>query len=75
MAGGLRKQTPGLRLNAVSYYRHHSVLPQENTMITMQDEPWDDCDDPEMMRELLGFDDRFPYLTQTQAVPQLAATS
>ena len=73
--GAYPKQTPGLRLNAVSYYRHHSVLPQENTMITMRDEPWDDCDDPEMMRELLGFDDRFPYLTQTQAVPKLAATS
>lgn len=71
--GAYPKETEGLRLNAVSYYRHHSVLPQENTMITMRDEPWDDCDDPEMMRELLGFDDRFPYLSQTQAVPQLAA--
>ena len=29
-------------------------------MITMRDEPWDDRNDPEMMRELLGFDDRFP---------------
>lgn len=73
--GAFPKQTPGLRLNAVSYYRHVSVLPQENTMVTMRDEPWDDCEDPEMMRELLGFDDRFPYLLQTQPVPKLAAAS
>jgi len=73
--GAYPKQTPGLRLNAVAYYRHHAVLPQENTMVTMRDEPWDDCDNPEMMRELLGFDDRFPYLVQTQPVPKLASAT
>ncbi len=73
--GAYPKLTPGLRLNAVAYYRHHAVLPQENTMVTMRDQPWDDCDDPETMRELLGFDDRFPYLEQTQAVPKLATAS
>ena len=73
--GAYPKLTPGLRLNAVAYYRHHAVLPQENTMVTMRDQPWDDCDDPETMRELLGFDDRFPYLEQTQSVPKLATAS
>ena len=73
--GAYPKLTPGLRLNAVAYYRHHAVLPQENTMVTMRDEPWNDCDDPDTMRELLGFDDRFPYLDQTQAVPKLASAS
>ena len=71
--GAFPKPTPGLRLNAVAYYRHHSILPQENLKVTMRDEPWDDCDNPEMMRELIGFDDRFPYLEPTQAVPKLAA--
>lgn len=73
--GAFPKLTPGLRLNAVNYYRHQSVLPQENTMVTMREESWDDCDDPETMRELLGFDDRFPYLVQTQPVPKLADAS
>lgn len=71
--GAYPKLTPGLRLNCVSYYRHVSTLPQENLKFTMRDEPWEDCDNPEMMRELLGFDDKFPYEVQTQAVPQLTA--
>ena len=72
--GAFPKLTPGLRLNAVAYYRHSSVLPQENLKITMRDEPWEDCDNPEIMRELLGFDDRFPYEAQTQPVPTLASS-
>ncbi len=70
--GAYPKKTPGLRLNAVAYYRHHSVLPQENLRVTMQDQPWDDCANPAMMRELIGFDDAFPYLTQNQPIPKLA---
>ena len=73
--GAFPKQTPGLRLNVVAYYRHMSVLPQENLMATMRDEPWADCDDPEMMRELLGFDDRFPYMVQSERVPKLASAT
>ena len=37
--GAFPKLTKGLRLNAVAYYRHQSVLPQENMTITMKDEP------------------------------------
>jgi len=70
--GAFPKQTPGLRLNAVAYYRHSSVLPQENLPVTMRDESWDDCDHPDVMRDLLGFDDLFPYLVQSQPVPRLA---
>ncbi len=73
--GAFPKQTKGLRLNVVGYYRHMSVLPQENLMATMRDEPWADCDDPERMRELLGFDDRFPYMVQSENVPKLASAS
>ena len=71
--GAYPKKTPGLRLNAVAYYRHHAVLPQENMKVTMRDEAWDDCIDPDAMKELIGFDDVFPYETQNQPVPQLAA--
>ena len=73
--GAYPKQTPGLRLNAVAYYRHQAVLPQENMRVTMRDEPWDDCDNPAMMRELIGFDDIFPYEAQNQPVPTLASAA
>ena len=70
--GAYPKLTPGLRLNAVAYYRHQAVLPQENMKVTMRDEPWEDCDNPAMLGELIGFDDVFPYQEQNQPVPQLA---
>lgn len=70
--GAYPKKTKGLRLNAVAYYRHHAVLPQENMKVTMKDQPWQDSDDPDALRELIGFDDPFPYLEQNQPVPQLA---
>lgn len=64
--GAYPKLTKGLRLNAVAYYRHQAVLPQENLTVTMAEEPWDDCDDPDMMRELIGFDDVFPYVNSRE---------
>ena len=73
--GAYPKRTAGLRLNAVAYYRHQAVLPQENLIVTMADQPWQDCDDPAMLRELIGFDDVFPYQSQNQPVPKLAAAA
>lgn len=69
--GAFPKLTRGLRLNAVSYYRHASFHQQENLRVTMRDEPWDDCGNPELMRELLGFDDPFPYIDNTGGIPKL----
>jgi hypothetical protein len=68
--GAFPKLTPGLRLNVTAYYRHLMVMPQENLTITMVDAPWDDCDDPDAMRELIGFDDRFPYAEPSRSVPR-----
>ena len=73
--GAYPKKTPGLRLNAVAYYRHQAVLPQENLSVTMKNEPWSDCDNPDLLKELIGFDDKFPYLEQTQSIPKVAAAS
>ena len=70
--GAFPKKTPGLRLCAVSYYRHQSVLPQELMKLTMAEANWADCDDPEMMRELIGFDDSFPYFEQNFPLPKRA---
>ena len=41
--------------------------------ITMKDAPWDDCENADLMRELIGFDDVFPYLKQSQEVPRAKA--
>ena len=38
--------------------------------VTMKDQPWDDCDNPEVMAELLGFNDGFPYLNEPQPAPR-----
>ena len=73
--GAYPKKTPSLRLNAVAYYRHHAVLPQEYLSVTMKNEPWNDCDNPDLMKELIGFDDKFPYLEQTQSIPKVAVAS
>ena len=50
-------------------------MPQENLRITMADQPWDDCDDPDLMRELLGFDDRFPYSEPSMSAPEFVGRS
>lgn len=73
--GAYPRLAPGLRLNAVAYYRHQAVLPQENMKVTLRDEPWQDCADPKRLRELIGFDDVFPYEAQNQPVPTLAAAA
>ena len=73
--GAFPKLTPGLRLNAVAYYRHHSVLPQENMKVTMRNQPWQDCENPDMLKELIGFEDFFPYESQNYPFPKLAANA
>lgn len=71
--GAFPKKTPGLRLCAVTYYRHESILPQELMRISMAGENWQDCDNPELMRELIGFDDSFPYTEQGFPLPRRAS--
>jgi hypothetical protein len=73
--GAFPKQTPGLRLNATLYYRHLMVMSQENLRITMEDEPWDDCGNPELMRDLIGFDDRFPYSKPGRKWPKFVGSN
>ena len=72
--GAYPRQIPGLRLCVAMYYRHLCILPQENLHATLADQRWQDCDNPELMRELIGFDDTFPYQAQFP-VPKLATPS
>lgn len=73
--GAFPKLTPGLRLNATIYYRHLMVMSQENLRVTMEDEPWDDCENPDVMRELIGFDDRFPYSKPGRKFPRFVGSN
>ena len=38
----------------------------------MQNEPWDDCCDAEMIKELIGFEDTFPYTETSTNPPRVA---
>ena len=69
--GAFHKLTPGLRLNAVAYYRHKSILPQENLHMTMANQPMDSVN-PDLLRELIGLDDQFPYGQLQKQMPKLA---
>ena len=73
--GAFPKLTPGLRLNATIYYRHMMVMSQENLRVTMENEPWDDCENPDLMRELIGFDDRFPSLGNKRKYPKFVGSN
>ena len=37
--------------------------------------PRSDCDNPDLLKELIGFDDKFPYLEQTQSILKVAQAS
>lgn len=60
--GAFPRLIPGLRLAVVNYYCHVTTLPQELLSVSMMDEPWDDCDNPELMSELLWMKDSTPYV-------------
>lgn len=70
--GSFPKLTPGLRLNAIGFYRHFSLNPSENLYTTVPDRLWEDCADPARLRQMLGIDDVFPYTQQMMPVPKLA---
>ena len=72
--GAYPRLTKGLRLNVTNYFRHEAILPQENLSVTMKDQPWDDCDNPEVMAELLGFNDQFPSLNKPQPAPRFVGS-
>jgi len=41
----------------------------------MENEPWDDCENPDLMRELIGFDDRFPSLGNKRKYPKFVGSN
>ena len=67
--GAYPKQTPGLRLTLVNYFRHQAILPQEEIKNGFPCELAEDCVDPDLFCELAGYADVFPFVTQTSTSP------
>jgi hypothetical protein len=67
--GAYPKQTPGLRLTLVNYFRHQAILPQEEIKNGFPRELAEDCVDSDLFCELAGYADIFPFVTQTSTSP------
>ena len=67
--GAYPKQTPGLRLTPVIYFRHQSICAQEEIKNGFPHDLAEDCADPELFAKLAGFGDIFPFTEQTRTTP------
>ena len=70
--GAFPRKIPGMRISIANYFRHLMVTSQEDIQGSFPRELAEDCTDPELFKELAGFNDRFPYKAQSQALPQIA---
>ncbi len=59
--GAYARENPGMRLTLANYFRHPAVLPQEDLRSGFDPEQALDCNDPSLLRQLLGLDDPGPY--------------
>ena len=55
-------------MTIANYYRHMSILPQDDIPNHFPQELADDCADPETFRRLAGFGS--PYQTQVYPLPK-----
>ena len=62
--GAYPRKMPGMRVSVATLYRHLMVTPQEDMRHSMDRKLADDCCNPELFRELAGFNDLFPYSRQ-----------
>ena len=73
--GAFPKQTPGLRISVANYFRHQQVQSQEDLANSFDQSLANNCDDPELFRQLAGFAEG-PYGrdgTQSYPLPTVAA--
>ena len=69
--GAFPRKESGLRISIANYYRHVMVTSQEDLKNGFHQELADDCADPALFKELAGFHDEFPYLSQSQPTPHV----
>jgi len=65
--GAFPKRTGGLRVTVSNYFRHSSVMPQEDIPGSFPRELAEDCQDPRAFRQLAGFQGA-PYKAQPPAL-------
>ena len=70
--GAFPRKIPGMRISVANYYRHLMVTSQEDIKNSFDPTLAEDCANPELFRELAGFDDEFPYRQPRQPVPTVA---
>ena len=66
--GAYPRTTPGLRVTIANYYRHAVILPQDDIPNHFPRELADECDDPDVFKQLAGFG--LPYQSQVLPVPR-----
>lgn len=59
--GAYPRQTPGMRLAVANYYRHPSIQPQEDLRNGFDQELSQNCDNPDILQQVLGISDPAPY--------------
>ena len=72
--GAFPRKESGMRISIANYYRHVMVTSQEDLKNGFRQELADDCADPALFKELAGFDDEFPYRSQSQPTPRVVET-
>jgi hypothetical protein len=66
--GAYPKEADGLRVTISNFYRHASIMPQDDIPNHFPQELADDCADPDLFKRLAGFGT--PYQTQVLPVPK-----
>ena len=66
--GAYPKEADGLRVTISNFYRHASIMPQDDIPNSFPQELADDCADPDLFKRLAGFGT--PYQTQVLPVPK-----
>ncbi|MDC0213193.1 phytanoyl-CoA dioxygenase family protein [Gammaproteobacteria bacterium] len=69
--GAYPKEADGLRVTISNFYRHASIMPQDDIPNHFPQELADDCADPDLFKRLAGFGT--PYQTQVLPVPKAIA--
>lgn len=66
--GAYPRLISGLRITVANFYRHLMVTPQEDFRNSVDRGLANDCCNPELFRELAGFNDLFPYSRQLRPI-------
>lgn len=61
--GAYPRKNPGMRLTLANYYRHPSILPQEDIRNGFDPALAEDCDNPDLLKQVLGLYAPGPYST------------